>query len=506
MHVNRTVAIIFSLFSTVGQAAEDLGFLVPDGFEVSLFAEDSLAHDIFSMTTDSQGRIVVAGKGYIKTLSDTDQDGRADQATLFSNFPKSGAHGMCFDGPNVVVTGDNGVWKLTDADGDGKADGPPERWATLGNLDHGANGIVRGPDGWFYLICGNDAGVSTVDVKLPGSPVKQPYCGAVVRFSPDGKTSDVYAHGFRNPYDLTIGPNGHLFTVDADGERDHHLPWYTPNRLFDIAQGMEHGWLINGWKRSWNRPEWFYDNVDRLVEIGRGSPTGVEIYRHSQFPAKYQQGVFSICWTFGRIYFHHLQPKGSSFTGKREIFMQTTGNIGFAPVDLVVDPQGDLYVAIGGRGTQGGIFRVRYTGASSKRPRSKNGVDQVLRAPQPLASWSRVVWKPKAMQLGQEVFEQALLDSKRPTAERVRAVEILTELFGGLSPRMINQFWNVRDPSVVARLAWALSRGKDSNLARRWLAFFTFSDSPLGPTRRVESHCRLAVCLGVSQPPLGTRR
>jgi glucose/arabinose dehydrogenase len=148
--------------------------------------------------------------------------------------------------------------------------------------------------------------------------VREPVCGGVVRFSPDGTTSEIFAHGFRNPYDVAINPYGHLFTVDADGERDHQLPWYTPNRLFDIAQGMEHGWLIKGWTRSWNRPEWFYDNVDRLVEIGRGSPTGMEVYRHRRFPARYRDGVFSVCWTFGNIYLHHLEQEGSSYRGVKE--------------------------------------------------------------------------------------------------------------------------------------------------------------------------------------------
>ena len=65
-----------------------------------------------------------------------------------------------------------------------------------------------------------------------------------MRFSPDGKPLDVVAHGFRNPYDLDFDAAGQLLTVDSDGERDHHLPWYAPTRLFDVAQGMEHGWLL----------------------------------------------------------------------------------------------------------------------------------------------------------------------------------------------------------------------------------------------------------------------
>ena len=34
-------------------AQENIGVHVPDGFEVSLYADDDLAHDIYSMTIDS---------------------------------------------------------------------------------------------------------------------------------------------------------------------------------------------------------------------------------------------------------------------------------------------------------------------------------------------------------------------------------------------------------------------------------------------------------------------
>jgi putative membrane-bound dehydrogenase-like protein len=349
--------------------AEEIGIRAPEGFEVSLYADDALAHDIFSMTIDSHGRVVVAGKGYVKILRDTDNDGRADKATMFSEIPKSGAHGMAFLGNDLVCTGDNSVMLLRDKDGDGKADGKPEIWANLRHPEHGANGVTIGPDGWIYVICGNDAGVSEKHATLPTSPVEKPQCGAVVRFSPDGKNSEIIAHGFRNPYDMAFNSYGHMFTVDADGERDQYLPWYTPTRLFDIAVGQHHGWVLNGWKRSWNRPEYFFDNVPRLAEIGRGSPTGVEVYRHRQFPTHYYDGVFSCCWTLGRVYYFPLKVKGSSYETKKESFLETTGDVGFAPVDLAVGPNGDLFVAIGGRGTRGSVFRVSY--GSKARCQSK---------------------------------------------------------------------------------------------------------------------------------------
>ena len=114
------LAAIFLLPCLVS-AAEPLGFAVPPGFEVSLYADDNLATDIYSMTIDDRGRVVVAGKGYVKVLHDDNGDGKADRATLFSIAPKSGAHGMYFDGPDLIADGDNGVRRYRDTD-DGKVD------------------------------------------------------------------------------------------------------------------------------------------------------------------------------------------------------------------------------------------------------------------------------------------------------------------------------------------------------------------------------------------------
>lgn len=71
----KLLRFVFGVFLTVGPVwqaiAEDVGIRAPDGFKVSLYAGDALAHDIHSMTIDSHGRVVVAGKGYVKILHDT---------------------------------------------------------------------------------------------------------------------------------------------------------------------------------------------------------------------------------------------------------------------------------------------------------------------------------------------------------------------------------------------------------------------------------------------------
>src|SRR5262249_11313544 len=100
--------------------------------------------------------------------------------------------------------------------------------------------------------------------------------------------------------------------------------------------------------------------------LGRGSPTAVACYRHAQFPKKYQGGFFAADWTFGRIYFLRLTPVGNNYRCEKEIFLEASGDNGFAPTGMVVHPMtGDLYISIGGRGTRGAVYRVRY----KNRPR-----------------------------------------------------------------------------------------------------------------------------------------
>src|SRR4051794_20469521 len=84
------------------------GLRVPPGFEVTEFADSSLANDIYTMTIDPRGRVVVAGRGYIRILVDRD-GGRADQALDFADGPKDGAMGLLWEGTSLFCTGDGGL-------------------------------------------------------------------------------------------------------------------------------------------------------------------------------------------------------------------------------------------------------------------------------------------------------------------------------------------------------------------------------------------------------------
>lgn len=472
------------LAPAVGQ--EPLGVRVPEGFEVTLFADDDLAHDIYSLTIDSLGRVVVSGAGYVKILLDTNGDGKADTAKTYVDGPRAGAQGMYFVGRDLLCAGEGGLIRYKDRDGDDRADGPPDLfWKIKTGGEHDLHAPRKGPDGWWYVIAGNSSQIDEKYVTLDTSPVKNPQAGVVLRFKPDLSGAEVFADGFRNAYDFDFSESGDLFAFDSDGERDISLPWYLPTRVFHVLPGSHQGWLT----RSWKRPDHFFDMPPVVASFGRGSPTGVECYRHTQFPEPYRGALFVLDWTYGRVFAMPLERNGSTWTSQPIEFMTAVGQHGFAPTDVAVGHDGSLYVSVGGRGTRGGVYRIRHQAALPKlkqleylpltgaTPEQK--LQHCLQAPQPLSSWARRVWEPLVAELTSEPFIKSALDRKRPASERVRSIEILTEKFGGLDGDLIQSLSVDDDPLIRSRAAWSIGRSEPRQPDARDLKPYLEDEDPL---------------------------
>lgn len=393
-------------------------FAVPAGFEVIEVASDRLVHDAFCMTMDASGRPVVSGPGYVRTLVDDTGDGIYDRFVAWGSGPKEGAQGLWSEGKDLYWVGDKGLWKSRDANGDLVGDGPATRlFALPTGGEHDAHAIRRGPDGYWYLMVGNLAKGIPALLNDGESFVGRPRAGTLWRMSPDFKTRSVWSHGMRNAYDFDFLPSGEIVTFDSDGERDITLPSYRPTRVFLLTPGSDAGWVSEGWK----------DNDLRvtmpitLAELGRGSPTGVMVYRHHGFPAKYRDAIFALDWTFGRIlclYPERIAASSESGQGAQlrmgaETFLETRGTIGFAPTDICLGSDGSILVSVGGRGTRGAVYRIVYRGEGVGKPNavwSSNRVagytpmsadesrklEVILSAPGPLESWSEAQWRPLA--------------------------------------------------------------------------------------------------------------
>ena len=275
----------------------------------------------------------------------------------------------------------SGLYRLTDSDGDDMLDKVELLRQISARGDHGVHAIRLSPDGEsLFLITGNNteptewisSRVNTnwgEDHLLPRMPDGRGHnrdrlapAGIIYKVSPDGEDFEIYSHGYRNIFDADFNAEGELFTYDADMEYDFNTPWYRPTRVLHTVSGSDYGWR-NG-TGKW--PEWYVDSVPAAVNIGPGSPTGVAFGYGANFPAKYQNALYILDWSWGKIYSVHLRPDGSSYTGEKEDF------ISGAPLpvtDIVINPSdGAMYFTIGGRKVQSGLYRVTYIGDEDTSP------------------------------------------------------------------------------------------------------------------------------------------
>jgi putative heme-binding domain-containing protein len=412
-HTWLSVLVYLSALSPSLAQSPPHGLQVPAGFEVTEFADSTLSNDIFCMTLDPHGRVVVSGRGFIRLLLDENGDGRADRVVDFAGAPKDGAMGLFWEGDTLFCMGDGGLRCYRDANGAGR-ERPPEllyKFKTGG--EHDAHAICRGPDGWLYVLCGNGTGIGRQHASLPTSPIKEPTAGAVLRFPPDFKGCEIVADGFRNAYGFTFNCDGDLFTYDSDNERCVSLPWYEPTRCYHVVSGGHYGWQSPQHAQTWRKPPYFLDVTAPIATLGRGSPTGIVCYRHVQFPAEYRGGLFLCDWTFGRVYFLKLETRGSSYVSHPEVFLQAVGENGFAPTAAAVHPvTGDLYVSIGGRGTRGAVYRIRYpSGMANSKP------SEVAQLQPPASSLD---WQPGTQQQWLDGAADADLRRRRHALDMIR--------------------------------------------------------------------------------------
>jgi putative heme-binding domain-containing protein len=382
---------------------------LPPGFKAELL--HSATEDEGSwvcMTIDDRGRLYVSAQAkqmppkepyevepmFRITLDDAGHVGKIERIPL----KVGNAMGMLWAFDSLYVSGvgpeGQGIYRLFDTDKDDTLDkvtlfkSIPMGWG-----EHGAHAIVLGPDKMLYIANGNSTPlVEGTDVAnsphrnwkedflLPRimDPVatffdklKVPY-GCVYRVDPEGKHWELFAGGFRNEYDIDFNADGELFTYDSDMEWDIGLPWYRPTRVLHVVSGAEFGFREGSTK--W--PEYYADSLGSVVDIGLGSPTGVKFGTKSNFPTRYKRAMFALDWTYGRILAIHMQPGGASYLAMNklpnryyleqpsssddvEVFLSGKG----MPVnDVEFGKDGAMYVTVGGRGTQAGLYRISYVG------------------------------------------------------------------------------------------------------------------------------------------------
>ena len=492
-------------------------FQLPPGFEIKRIAEKQLVGSLVAMTWGNRGRLLVSREnGPILNVIDTDGDGNYDTATEYSADIRN-CQGLCMVFDDLYASGDGpqgaGLYLLPDRNRDDKADEVVLLNKVTGRIgEHGPHDVVFGPDGWLYHNLGNhasidntpestspcrkweegnllepafeDAGGHAVGIKAPG--------GTIWRFTPDGKKWWTETVGFRNHYDICFNQHGDLFTFDSDMEWDVNLPWYRPVRVNHCIPGAEFGWRSGS--KLW--PDYFFDSLPSTVDVGRGSPTGVVFYEHTQFPEKYRGAMLNCDWSMGRIIVAFLELDGATYKGKFETLV--SGN----PLnvsDIEIDRDGSIVFCTGGRKTEGGIYRVTYAGGASHTPQTPAAatLEDALALPQPQAAWSREMAAAVKAKLGDQ-WAAGLAAKVRvgTSAEKVRALTLLTQQGPKPDEKLLIEASGDADPDVrqFAVLLLADHRSPEVALA---LTKRLEDDSPVVKRRACEAFVRS----GLEGPP-----
>jgi putative heme-binding domain-containing protein len=376
----------FAGVETKATPAEDLHIL--PGFKAELLysVPKATENSWVSMTTDPKGRLIVCGETGPMFRVDVVGKKPDEIKTEKIDVPLGFAQGLnwAYDSLYVTVNGGgiagngSGVYRVTDTDNDDKLDKVEKLFEVHMAGEHGPHATRLGPDGKIYLVAGNFSplpeGISSTsphhnwaeDQLLPRNPdggghdphVMAP-AGWVIRFDKDGKNRELLCAGMRNTYDIDFNPDGELFAYDSDMEWDTGTPWYRPTRVLLAVSGGEYGWR-NG-TGKW--PEYSPDSLGPVVNTGLGSPVGITFGTVAKFPARYQRALFLGDWAYGNVYAAHITPEGAGYRATFEKFLYGKP---FGVTDVVINPaDGNMYVTIGGRGSQSGLYRISYVGDES---------------------------------------------------------------------------------------------------------------------------------------------
>lgn len=377
------LAVLFAISPLVAKEVELNGhrFTLPDGFDIELAAGVPHTSRPIAADFDEQGRLYVAESSgstvkapqqliekshSIVRLEDSDGDGTFDKHTVFADrmmFPEGT---LWYDG-SLYVAAPPSIWKLTDTDDDGVADQRSEWFEgkTLTGCANDLHGPYLGPDGWIYWCKGAFAEQTYT---LQGKPWTTK-ASHIFRCRPDGSGIEpVMTGGMDNPVDTAFTPAGErIFTTTflvnpGNGQRDGII-----HAIYGGVSGKQHG-VLEGHPRTG-------ELMPVLSHFGAAAPCGLTRYDSNAFGDDYRDNLFACQFNLRKVSRHVLRRSGASYESQDSDFV-VSSNLDFHPTDVLEDADGSLLIVDTGGWykmccptTQlwrpdvlGAIYRVRRTG------------------------------------------------------------------------------------------------------------------------------------------------
>jgi putative membrane-bound dehydrogenase-like protein len=414
---SRLIALfVFGILLSQNLAVAQLP-LAPDGFRVTMVAQEPVVRNPCSMAFGQKGRLFVGmGPQYrnptpktpgdrVAILIDKDGDGEFDRTKTFAEGFNN-IQALAWHGNDLWVANAPDLTVVRDNDGDDVADEYILIYTDLGNLEHGLHGLCWGPNGRLYMSKGNSKGLTKTGRIAPkpfrelwgvtapdGSPDFPPVKkfdaksyrhtyhdptddwgreGGVLVCDDMGKNLEIVSRGFRNPWDIAFDSDFNFQGTDNDQNEGDRVFMPFPSAHF-------------GWGHSWSA-HWTGKNHLPTAPITgpvfHGSGTGMIYLDVPTFP-RHMRGVWMFNDWLRRTTFYYrpkwngalLQPSD----GQWNEFVRGGESL-FKPTDIEVGPDGALYILGWGReygatfkegkqSNEGRIYRVEWTGKPRVNPK-----------------------------------------------------------------------------------------------------------------------------------------
>ncbi|KAA0991235.1 PVC-type heme-binding CxxCH protein [Dyadobacter aurulentus] len=319
---------------------ERKNFILPPGFEVTLFASEPDITKPINMEFDDRGRLWVTqsseypvaagqgdGKDRITILEDKNGDGKADTFTNFDdnlNIPI----GVMPVADGAIAYSIPNLYYFKDDNNDGKADSKKVLLGPFGHKDtHGmVNNLMRGYDGWLHVCHGfsNTSNVAGTD----GDTIKMT-SGNTFRVKLDGSHVEQTTFGRVNPFGYAYDEKGYLYSVDC-----HTKP---------ITQLISGGDYPHFGKKA---PAGLgFAPAMMSYDLGATALAGLVYYTGTQFPEQYRNSFYTGDVVTCRIDRNTMTFNGSTPVSKKEEPLLVSKDPWFRPVDVKLGPDGAIYVA-----------------------------------------------------------------------------------------------------------------------------------------------------------------
>jgi putative membrane-bound dehydrogenase-like protein len=364
-------ALLFLLCLSTAASAQNLSpqeavkrMKPADGFEVTLVACEPQIRQPLSISFDHRGRIWViqylqypnpAGlkatkvDEFLRTTYDKFPEPPpkgpkgADKITILEDKNGDGfyettkdfvtglniASGMCLGYGGVFVAQPPYLLFYPDRNGDDIPDGDPDVLLTGFGMDdtHSvANSLQWGPDGWLYGAAG-----STSTSKIRGIEFQQ----GIWRYHPLTKEFELFSEGGGNTWGLDFDRHGNAIAGTNFGGSAmlHQL-----QGAYYLKGFSKHGPLHNP------NTYGYFEHVPYSGFKGGHVTCGGIVYQGGAFPSQYNDQYIACNVLSNDLYWHVLEPKGSTFVNRFGGDFLVGNDKWFRPIDTLVGPDGALYV------------------------------------------------------------------------------------------------------------------------------------------------------------------